>query len=317
MLHHRLRGSCRGSADAPAIVASTLETRWSKFVRELARCRRRYSEGAVHDLRVATRRLVSALEIAAAVVPGWNCRKVRRLLKKRIDVFDPLRDTHVQILTVEKLISAGAPLTPYHTMLRARERALTRDVAAKIHRMKTDDLQRRVEEVREQILGMVPDTSVRHAVRDAAIGAAARAFVRVVDRYAGINAADTNTIHRLRLAFKKFRYMVEILQPLLPLAGKRMLKSMHDYQTRMGDIQDAEVLMTSVGAFASQRPHLSRSLMPVQQELSRRRAALIDTFIEACGEVFTFWPLDRLQESPKRVRSTTRRTSARRKARRT
>ena len=51
------------------------------------------------------------------------------------------------------------------------------------------------------------------------------------------------------MAFKKFRYMVEALAEHLPGATQGRLAAMHHYQTMMGDIQDAEVLLAALDKF--------------------------------------------------------------------
>ena len=51
---------------------------------------------------------------------------------------------------------------------------------------------------------------------------------------------NTKTIHQMRVAFKRFRYMSELLQTMLPRLTKKHLRRMQEYQSMMGDIQDME-----------------------------------------------------------------------------
>ena len=98
------------------------------------------------------------------------------------------------------------------------------------------------------------------------------------------------TIHRLRVAFKKFRYMVESLQPLLDGISRRRLDQLHDFQTRMGEIQDAEVLRQALNKFETKTGILQGRFL---EALRRRQAKLTDGFIGVADQLFTFWPLDR------------------------
>ena len=77
-----------------------------------------------------------------------------------------------------------------------------------------------------------------------------RAFSRTRQLRARIDPRDTRTIHRTRVAFKKFRYMVEALAEYLP-GGDRpsAWPAMRHYQTMMGEIQDAEVLLRTLDKF--------------------------------------------------------------------
>ena len=72
------------------------------------------------------------------------------------------------------------------------------------------------------------------------------AFLITKQRQNWINPAQATTIHRVRIAFKTFRYMVEIVHPLLPDFPPENLKQMHDYQSLMGEIQDVEVIMQAL-----------------------------------------------------------------------
>jgi CHAD domain-containing protein len=83
---------------------------------------------------------------------------------------------------------------------------------------------------------------------------------------------------------------VEALQPILPDVTKQQLKAMNAYQVRMGDIQDIEVLRASMNAYAATKQGAARrSLVPVQLELDRRHAMLIDAFLQSADELYTFW----------------------------
>jgi CHAD domain-containing protein len=94
----------------------------------------------------------------------------------------------------------------------------------------------------------------------------------------------------MRVAFKKFRYTVESLAPLRGRTSSKQLKAMNAFQGSMGDIQDAEVLLTNVQAFARMRGSKGEGpLMRALEELSRQRAALIETFLGSADRLFTFW----------------------------
>ena len=65
---------------------------------QLKCCREEPDEDAVHELRVATRRLIAKLFLLTAVVPGPAPARARRLLKERLDALGELRDVHVMRL---------------------------------------------------------------------------------------------------------------------------------------------------------------------------------------------------------------------------
>jgi CHAD domain-containing protein len=51
------------------LLLEALEKRWKTFLAELKRCRAEFSNEAVHDLRVALRRLLSLIQLLNCVEP--------------------------------------------------------------------------------------------------------------------------------------------------------------------------------------------------------------------------------------------------------
>jgi CHAD domain-containing protein len=131
---------------------------------------------------------------------------------------------------------------------------------------------------------------MQQAKRAEAIRAVEATFNRVVERTLAIDPAASATIHRVRVAFKKFRYMVEALAPVLPWVTRKRLKAMNTFQGRMGDIQDAEVLLQNAQAFARKQGRGSEAVLAgALEELMRQRGALIEDFLASAKTLYTFW----------------------------
>jgi CHAD domain-containing protein len=102
-----------------------------------------------------------------------------------------------------------------------------------------------------------------------------------------INPAQANTIHRVRLAFRTFRYMVEIVHPLLDDFPSENLKQMHDYQSLMGEIMDIEVIMQ---ALADAPQHVAAfDPEPVRRYYERCHADAISAYLASMDRLNTFW----------------------------
>jgi CHAD domain-containing protein len=280
----------RGGLGTPLeILLEAFDGRWKKYRKELRRCRKQCSEESVHDLRVATRRLVGWIDVVLLTMPDKRLRKVRQVLKTQFNTLSPLRDIQVQILSVNTMISRHPQLEPFLTILLLREQQLLKRIGKVVAAAETRMMSGVFTSVRRTMRSRLAIPAVRHAFLTALQGAAASAFTRAVDCLRRARPDNMGSIHQLRVSFKKFRYLVEMLAPLLGVT-REQLKAMNAYQVRMGEVQDIQVLISSINAFALRRRRVrTRSLLPIHQELARHRAARIETFMRSADEILTFW----------------------------
>jgi CHAD domain-containing protein len=278
------------SSDPGLLLAGSLDERWNVFLHQVARSRRRPSEAAIHDLRVATRRLMSLISMIESVVPNARLEKIRRQLRRHLKAFNDLRDIHVQILRARVLEKRFHSIRPFLTDLRVRERRLMREAGREVRSIRVPSLERVFAEELEGTLYLFGHSSTKAAGEAIFTGMGGRAFAAAVQRRQAIDPADSRSIHRFRVAFKRFRYTVEILQPRLGWAGKALMKQMNAYQTSMGEIQDLEVLTASIKSFAMRRGQMaSLACLPVYQHLAELRRKAVDDFLRNADQLFGFW----------------------------
>ena len=276
--------------DFQALILDSLHDRWRTFRSELKRCQKKFSEEAVHDLRVATRRLISTLDLVDRIHPETKLRKARRALKKQLDTFSPLRDVQVQLLSIEKMLPSFPELQGFYDSLMQREHKLVQRLSIDLKGIKTGKIKARVARAAGQLEILLDTPAAQQEKRTEAIQAVEIAFNRVVECKQAIDPSDSASIHRMRVAFKKFRYLVEALAPVLRYVTSQQLKAMDAFQGSMGDIQDADVLLTNVRTFARQRgTECEAALAHALEELFRRRTALIESFLGSAATLFTFW----------------------------
>lgn len=252
------------------ILIRSLEQRWQKYLRELRGCKRNTSEKAVHDLRVATRRLISTLTLIELVHPDKRVARIRKRPKRLFDALSPLRDTQVQLLAIEPQVKEFPDLATLVTILRVRERTLMRSLKKRIKKVGTKEMSRDIRVLKRDLKKRFAGASARQVGMKVIEGAAAAAFSKAAFMREKIVPARTGTIHRHRIAFKKFRYSMEAMLPLLPSVSKTHLKAMDTYQTTLGKIQDAEVMEQLVNRFLSTKP------LAVRRRLARFRRALAE-----------------------------------------
>jgi len=73
------------------------------------------------------------------------------------------------------------------------------------------------------------------------------------------NEENVEALHRMRLAFKKYRYSVEVLAPFLSGVTAESLERLHAFQTLLGDIHDLDILREEAG-------HFRRRVLEIERE---------------------------------------------------
>ena len=258
-----------------------LENRWKKYREELNRCRAEFSNEAIHDLRVAVRRLLAFIQLLNSISPRPRLRKLNRAFKDQLDEFDELRDTQVILAELSEILRELPQLLEFQNHLRSEEQKILRSLRKKIKKLDTSESKKRIHKTCESIEKMEDELEVQilQAVDDA--------FLLVKQRYNAADLARPASLHRVRVVFKSFRYMVEIVQPLLQDFPLENLKRMNDYQSLMGEIQDAEVFTQTLADY-SERASLSDP-EPVRRYEERRHADAISAYEKQMNQLTTFW----------------------------
>lgn len=264
------------------ILLEALEERWRKFRLELKTCKKEFSEEAVHDLRVATRRLLALFNLLRAVMPHKRINKIRRILKVQLDNLNDLRDVQVMLVDVSEAIHEQPDLRYFQSHLLKKEKSLMRASRKFVRTYDIKGLSQRVKKVRSDLRAH-PETHLNGLI----LGAVDDAFHNVVHAYEQMDAENIPSIHKLRIAFKKFRYSIEIVHPLLGHFPSENFKRMHDYQSKMGDIQDAEVKSRYLVDLNASKTVPAFEIISAGYILQLQTT--IRTYLEDKGEVFVFW----------------------------
>ena len=257
------------------------------FEARLRRARRKPALAAVHDLRVASRRLLSMIALLddAAPVPGLV--RLRRSIRRRLKDLGAMRDVQVQMGLVETLLPGFPQLAAFHAALDRRERRLAKRARERLGEWSLKTFLRRTDGVLDALIaGFDPEVDSRVGLRiQSAVEDAHR---RVVVVRECVDRRRPETIHRVRLAFKKFRYMAEIVAPARRDWTPERLEAMRGFQDRMGAIQDAGALLDAMAAY--RRRTGRTSVLVAENEVRRRRAGLIEAFVEVADEIRFFRP---------------------------
>ncbi len=267
-------------------LAERLNIRWDSYCQQLRCCQQKFSESTVHEFRVASRRLLAQLVMLNCLAARQPAERARRIVKSGLKALSQMRDAHVQRSFFEQQMTRFPALLLVRDELRRRERRLEKQAAARVKELGVRRLERCISALERQLrIGRA-----RASCSERLTAAVNDAFGDVLRRRRAIEARRPETIHRVRVAFKKFRYMVESLSPEFTGLSKRDLRGLAYYQRRMGILQDLEIVQQHLAQFIREHRGIEPLLQPFARYLKQRRARSLCSFLKSADECYRFWP---------------------------
>jgi CHAD domain-containing protein len=253
----------------------------------------------LHDLRVAVRRSRSALTQLEGVLPAAEDEPLAVELRWLGTATGPCRDLDVFSLDLEgeDLRLEDAPTDP----LAALREAVARDRAA-AHRelvtaLRSDRCGRLLERWAAVAAGCGAGPLGAGAVRPLADERIVGAFRRVLKRGRRLGPSPaTPDLHRLRIAAKRFRYLLELFRSLYPEGPVGdLLRDLRQLQDVLGGVQDTVVQLHRLGALgdrllargnagAATLLAMGRLAERIANRQQRLRAAFAESFAEFAGQ---------------------------------
>jgi len=228
----------------------------------------------VHDLRVSIRRLRAHFRAVRLILPGFEDRRAVVGLRRLMRHLSRFRDLQVQQAMAGKLLAENPCLSDYMQRLEEDEISATRLLAEALASFSEDLV---ADAVSTACRGLDEARSRGPDMRRLA-GRLAGRHQRLIALRSAADPSDPATIHRLRVAFKKYRYLVEPLARFSGNPDPAVLARMHDLQGAMGDVQDLAVLghgLRSWAARAGKRKEADPSVRLLTVRLDERIATLM------------------------------------------
>jgi CHAD domain-containing protein len=279
-------GSGAGAGGEPKVGASrkspaggqgsraVLEKKLRKLRREMERVARDPDVDAVHDVRVAVRRMVQAVRFSAGTEGAGAAKKLARRLRRVRRRAGPVRDRDVihALLAGEGLRLAD----PAMAFLRGERRMAGASLSAWMRRRLQQD-------VCAKWAGALGKISAGEAKED--WEGLVRAFFAA--GHAAAATGEAAALHELRIAAKRVRYTLEMLSP-----KARRLAALRALQDVLGWIQDTVVAEEYLHGLDALTSAARKALGRVRQ----RRAKLIGEFqekwaLEFAGDAGARWQL--------------------------
>ncbi len=223
---------------------------------------------AIHDLRVAIRRVRTMLKLVRPVYGRFHADSVRRAFTNVQRATGELRDEEVLEETLDEARVDFESFRGWRSRRRARERRLRRAVLA---RLEKGELQR----ARAMLRALL--TLPVNPNRDRDLGKFARKCVeraqRGVEALRDVSTDDAEGLHELRIAYKELRYTAELLEGALPADLRALAQPAARFQKRLGELHDVDVATVAARRARALDPEARSALLTRLAALRDKRVA--------------------------------------------
>lgn len=226
------------------------------------------------------------IDAANKLVQRESAKNIRSILKRQVKTFSPLRDVQTQILQTHKLTTKYPVLYDYfHSLIKSEEK-LVKEAPGKVSAFRTDELDYNFDQFLAEIPRSLKEKSLDYSDL---FDIAQKLYDKVLKKHKKSTRDDLESLHKTRLAFKKFRYVMEILKRKAGLR-KPDFKTMKAFQTRLGNIQDIRVYLENLNEFIEKEAKNEKNYQPVIDDLLAEQSKIIDEYYERFGEILKYNP---------------------------
>jgi CHAD domain-containing protein len=241
------------AADALGLAAEVLRVRFEEIVSLRGAALNSEDIEGVHAMRVATRRLRSALRDFSPLMRRRPLKKVKKDLKQIADALGKARDQDVAIVALERLqaevkderVKEGVGKL-IEERRGVRERAQL-DLMETLAASSIEDLQIRFEAAIDEAANRKKSARVvsfSEAGRDA-VAASLRDFCDLsASLYEPFNIED---LHELRIAAKRLRYAIELFTACWGASVAPFAEEIAEMQSFLGEVHDTDVWIENLG----------------------------------------------------------------------
>jgi len=269
---------------------SILEKRLAQLAEALKHARRAQGiEGveAVHDLRVASRRLRAFGVTFRELIPEKTRLRVEKKLKRVTRAVGALRDLDVQLELVESRLAAAASeldrcaLEHLLEHLDQRRAQGLRRAERRLGAVQLDAISRHVHRASRAVSGALSERDAEAYAFAVLEGLVAHAAEQMPPPD---GTEDPERLHRLRIDVKQLRYALELFEPMLGARFEALYARATTLQEVLGAYHDLVVLADVVGQRSArlrerQRDALARGLDNALEALAIERKAVLSRFL--------------------------------------
>lgn len=207
---------------------------------------------AIHDMRVATRRIRTTLQSVegAGVFSDKRLESLRRRLSKVAEALGAVRDVDIFLERVNDWVSGDrereSSLEPLRAMLAQRRYDDYEQLMVLLRKSRHAKLIAELSKFTDLAANGVHDARECILTRHFAGTALWPRYETVLSHETTIDEAEPPTLHRLRIACKRMRYVIELFATPLGPEAAPLRKALVAAQSHLGDVQDLTVLISVV-----------------------------------------------------------------------
>jgi len=247
---------------------------------------------AVHDMRVASRRLREAMRLLGPIYPKRESRVWYRRIRAITRALGPVRDSDVFIDSLGALAPAlgdggkraVAFMVGFRSGQRVAELAILNEQLGKL------DLDKSRAEFARFARALADSADAERSLADFAHAeVASRAAVAFGAQPHALIEANILDQHQLRIDYKRLRYAVEAFAPCYCEAFDALHATLTSFQEELGDLHDAHVFLDMLSdperVSAAQRAGVSASdIAEVAEVIEARAREEFQQFVALAGE---------------------------------
>ena len=245
-----------------------------EYVANLKLVRHAPDETAIHDLRVATRRLAAIVHVCEKILAEKESKKLLRKLSKLMHCLGAARDAQLKLAEIDKMRRVFRQLVPLQEDLRKEKIMAERKLAKllltyhpveyrKIFFVFSEEIthyglhhEKGWQLIRNDVLMKLEEYQSGFSVQS-----------RILD------VDNPAALHKVRIVAKKTRYLLELF-PVLNGYESSGLETIKNLQAQLGAIQDGNTLVAGIDDFLKRKWMYRESIGPIRNELEQKMKRL-------------------------------------------
>jgi CHAD domain-containing protein len=248
------------------------------------RVRSREDGEAIHDLRIAVRRLEAWLDVWQEALPPRRVGRTRRSLHALRRAVGPTRSREAERERLEQLLE-GQPetvRTAAGPLLEALERRIRRGrsrAARRVSKPRLRRLRARLGRIATGIPADAPRTILQNARRQCE-----ELRLSALRGISEAHGGDDESLHAARIAIRRWRYALERIDPGASASALRDIQHATGETLELGAVAK-RLDRTMARAVEEGQPEVAAALQPLRAQVDERRAARMQEWVTRAGRL--------------------------------